>query len=55
MARIAIISPYEPTDTYSSLGILFIPILFAMVAVVLLAFALTGISLKPPLEEAEKA
>lgn len=56
MANIARISPYQPTDTYSSFGLLFIPVLFAMVAVVLLAFALTGLSLKPPLEEeAEKA
>lgn len=56
MANIANISPYQPTDTYSSLSILFVPVLFAIVAVVLLAFALTGLSLKPPLEkETEKA
>jgi len=57
MARIAYIAPYQPTDTYSSLAIFFVPVLFTMVAVVLLTFALTGLSLKPPLEEekSEKA
>ncbi len=51
MTNIATTSKFQPTDTYASFGFLFYPLLFTVVAVVLLALSLTALPMRPPLEE----
>jgi hypothetical protein len=50
MANIAMISQYELTDTYSTFGFLYGPVLFMMIAVILVAVSLMAVPLRPPLE-----
>ncbi len=51
MAYIARNSQYEPTDTWATFGFLFGPLLFTMVAMVLLLLAFTVLPSTPKLEE----
>jgi hypothetical protein len=50
MAVIAKNSEFLPTDTYATFGILFGPLLFTIVAVVLLMLAFIALPMRPPLE-----
>jgi TRAP-type C4-dicarboxylate transport system permease small subunit len=50
MAYIARNSQYEPTDTWATFGFLFVPLLFTMVAILLLILAFTVLPSTPELE-----
>ncbi len=51
MVIIGRISKFLPTDTYSSFGTLFAPLLSAIMAIALLVLSLTGLPMKSPLEK----
>jgi hypothetical protein len=51
MANIARNSQYEPTDTWATFGFLFGPLLFTMVAILLLMLAFTVLPSTPEFEE----
>lgn len=51
IVNIAKNSQFQPTDTLASFGLFFFPLLFTVVAVVLLALSLTALPMRPPLEE----
>lgn len=55
MANIAKNSNFKPTDTYSSFAFLFGPLFEAVVAIALLVVCLTGLPMKPPLENIRTA
>lgn len=44
-------SQFKPADTLASFGLFFFPLLFTVVAVVLLALSLTALPMRPPLEK----
>lgn len=54
MANIAKNSKLLPTDTYATFGILFGPLLYTIMAVILLTLALAVLPLRPPLEKVQK-
>ncbi|MCW4015288.1 MAG: hypothetical protein NWF06_02865 [Candidatus Bathyarchaeota archaeon] len=51
MAYIARNSQYDPTDTWATFGFLFVPLLFTIVAILLLILAFTVLPSTPKLEE----
>jgi len=51
MANIADNSKFLPTDTYATFSILFGPLWYTIIAVVLLVFALAVVPLRPPLKK----
>ena len=53
MSNIATISQYQPTDTYSTFSFLYGPLLFMMIAVILVAISLMAVPLRPPLAKKE--
>lgn len=53
MSNIATISQYQPTDTYSTFSFLYGPLLFMMIAVILVAISLMAVPLQPPLTKKE--
>jgi hypothetical protein len=54
MANIAKNSKLSPTDTFATFGILFGPLLYTIIAVILLTLALAVLPLRPPLEKVKK-
>jgi hypothetical protein len=53
IVSLANISNLQPSDTYSSFGFLFLPLLFTVVAVVLLVLSLTALPMRPPIEKSK--
>jgi hypothetical protein len=54
MANIAKNSKLLPTDTYATFGILFGPLLYTIIAVILLTLALAVLPMRPPLKRVQK-
>jgi tellurite resistance protein TehA-like permease len=55
MANIAKDAQFKPTDTYATFGVLFVPLSYVIVAVVLLIISLVGLPMKLPLENTRTA
>lgn len=55
MANIAKHAQFKPTDTYATSGVLFMPLSYVIVAVVLLIIPLVYLLMKPPLENTRTA
>jgi H+/gluconate symporter-like permease len=53
MANIAKNSKFLPTDTYATFSFLIGPLLYLMIAVILLMFAFVILPMRPPLEKNE--
>jgi predicted nucleic acid-binding Zn ribbon protein len=54
LANIAKNSKLLPTDTYATFGILFGPLLYTIIAVILLTLALAVLPMRPPLKRVQK-